>query len=131
MSDSGLPELDVARVRRWAERQVPAEHLDRVRAECQLAPRHLTIVERTPPWQDAAEAEWIIQPVARLRYTKMNRRWTLYWPDRNSRFSYLSTAGSVCPSRGPARGNRRRPDRHLLGLMRTDGGRGALRTGLA
>jgi len=86
MSDSGLPELDVARVRRWAERQVPAEHLDRVRVECQLAPRHLTIVERTPPWQDAAEAEWIIQPVARLRYTKMNRRWTLYWPDRNSRF---------------------------------------------
>lgn len=25
-------------------------------------------------------------PVARLRYTKSRRVWTLYWPDRNSRF---------------------------------------------
>ncbi|MGH2652602.1 MAG: DUF3024 domain-containing protein, partial [Actinomycetota bacterium] len=29
---------------------------------------------------------WTRSPVARLRYTRSRREWTLYWPDRHSRF---------------------------------------------
>jgi len=30
--------------------------------------------------------EWIRTPVARLTYVKKRSEWTLYWPDRHSRF---------------------------------------------
>ena len=41
----GLPELDVARVLRWCEQRVPEHARDQVRVECDISPRHLTIVE--------------------------------------------------------------------------------------
>jgi hypothetical protein len=36
-----LPELDIARVRRWCAARVPEHALHQVRVECQVAPRHL------------------------------------------------------------------------------------------
>ncbi len=39
-----------------------------------------------PPWSDSIGPEWIRTPVARLRYVMKRREWTLYRPDRNSRF---------------------------------------------
>ena len=45
VAQTGLPELDVARVRRWCDQRVPAHLRDQIRVECDLAPRHLTIVE--------------------------------------------------------------------------------------
>jgi hypothetical protein len=30
--------------------------------------------------------EWTRHPIARLRYTRSRREWTLYWRDRNLRF---------------------------------------------
>ena len=41
----GLPELDIARVRRWCEQRVPEHVRDQVRVECDISPRHLTILE--------------------------------------------------------------------------------------
>jgi hypothetical protein len=37
-----LPELDVARVRRWCAQRVPEHVRDQVKVECDVGPRHLT-----------------------------------------------------------------------------------------
>jgi Protein of unknown function (DUF3024) len=81
-----LPELDVARVRRWCAARVPEHARDQVRVECQAAARHLTIVERRAPWRTDRGSEWTSFPIARLHYTAADHSWTLYWRDRNLRF---------------------------------------------
>ncbi|HCU91764.1 MAG TPA: transposase [Actinobacteria bacterium] len=86
MAAQGLPELDVARVQRWCDQRVPDHARDKLRIECETELRHLTIVERRPPWREGVGPKWTRSPVARLHYTKANRAWTLYWHDRNSRF---------------------------------------------
>ncbi len=48
----GRTELDVARVRRWCDERVPDTVRDQVRVECEVAARHLTIVECRPPWRE-------------------------------------------------------------------------------
>jgi hypothetical protein len=82
----GLPELDVNRVRRWCEKRVPVQLRDQLTVECDLAPRHLTILECRPPWREGFGPEWTRFPIARLRYTKITGTWSLYWRDRNLRF---------------------------------------------
>ena len=86
VAETGLPELDVARVRRWCEQRVPAHVRDEIRVECDVAPRHLTIVECRPPWRPEAGPEWTRFPIARLRYTRASGRWSLFWRDRHLRF---------------------------------------------
>ena len=81
-----LPELDVARVQRWCAARVPEHARHQVRVECEVAPRHLTIVERRAPWREDFGPEWTSFPIARLRYTAADKSWTLYWRDRNLRF---------------------------------------------
>jgi hypothetical protein len=81
-----LPELDLARVRRWCEQRVPAHVRDKVRVECDVADRHLTILECRAPWGASPGAEWTRFPIARLRYTKSRTEWTLYYRDSNERF---------------------------------------------
>jgi hypothetical protein len=85
MAVSGLPELDVARVRRWCADTSPDHLRDQVRIECQVADRHLTVVDSRPP-RVGTDREWIATPVARLRYTKSTGLWELYWRDSNGRF---------------------------------------------
>jgi Protein of unknown function (DUF3024) len=82
----GLPELDVARVRRWCRRRVPEHIRNQVRVECDTGPRQLTIVECRPLWREAIDPEWTRLPVARLRYTQTTGTWTPYWRDRNLSF---------------------------------------------
>jgi hypothetical protein len=86
MATRALPELDVARARRWCEQRVPEGVRDQVRVECDVAARHVTIVECRAPWRADSGPEWTRNPVARLTYTKVNGAWTLYWRDRNLRF---------------------------------------------
>jgi hypothetical protein len=80
-----LPELDVARVQKWCADRVPERALHQVRVECEVAARHLTVVERRAPYT-GDDSEWTTLPVARLRYTMADRTWQLYWRDRNLRF---------------------------------------------
>ena len=82
----GLPELDIASVRRWCEQRVPEQIRNQVRVECDIGPGQLTIVECRPPWREGTGPEWTRFPIARLRYTQATRMWTLYWRDRNLRF---------------------------------------------
>lgn len=83
---TGLPELDIARVQRWCGARVPEHARDQVRVECEVATRHLTIVERRAPWREDVGPEWTSLPIARLAYTKATKTWKLYWRDRNLRF---------------------------------------------
>lgn len=83
---STLPDTDVARVRRWCERRVPAANRDELRVEAIVEARWITIVERRPPWDGQSIDEWLDVPVARLRYTKATGQWALYYTDRHSRF---------------------------------------------
>jgi hypothetical protein len=86
VAETGLPQLDVARVQRWCKQRVPESVRDQVRIECEVAARHLTIVESRPPWRADLGPDWIRTPHARLAYTKSRNIWTLYYRDRNLRF---------------------------------------------
>ncbi|TSD93770.1 DUF3024 domain-containing protein [Skermania sp. ID1734] len=81
-----VPELDVARVQRWCRTRVPDHALHQVRVECDVAARHLTIVERRAPWHQDFGPDWTSFPIARLRFTAATKTWTLYWRDRHLRF---------------------------------------------
>jgi len=83
---SGLPELEVARVQRWCTTRVPERARHQVRVECEVASGHLTIVERRAPWREKAAPEGSSLPIARLRYAKTTKTWTLYSRDHNLRF---------------------------------------------
>ena len=80
----GLPETDLARVRRWCRDRVPEDVRDQLRVEADLDTRHVTILECRPPWD--GQGEWTRLPVARLRFTKASGLWALYWRDRHQRF---------------------------------------------
>jgi hypothetical protein len=84
--EHGLPELDVARVRRWCAERVPADLQDQLRVEIDVTTRHMTIMECRPPWDEPAGSDWTRFPIARLRYTKATKQWSLYWRDRHLRF---------------------------------------------
>lgn len=86
MTEQPIPELDVARVRRYCAGRVPAAARHQVSVECDVTPRHLTIVERRAPWPEDAGQEWTRMPIARLGYSTTRAEWTLYFRDRNLRF---------------------------------------------
>lgn len=84
-----LPDLDVARARRFVDERnagMPFDARDQVRYELDVAPTSLTIVESRPPWREDYGPEWTRLAVARLRYVKARREWSLYWRDRNEKF---------------------------------------------
>jgi hypothetical protein len=84
-----LPGLGIARARRWCEQRVPDDARDPVRVECDIGPRHLTILKCRPPWCPGTGSGGTRFPIARPRYTQAIGTWTLYWPDRHLRFHPL------------------------------------------
>ena len=65
---------------------MPQEARLQVRMECDVAPRHLTLIERRAPWREELGPQWSQLPIARLHYTQGTGLWTLYWRDRNLKF---------------------------------------------
>src|SRR5690606_23371425 len=55
-----LPELDLARVRRWVAEQNEriGEHIGEMRIEADIDGRAVTIVECRPPWKADRGQEW-------------------------------------------------------------------------
>lgn len=66
---AGIPDLDVAWVRRWRDARVPVHARDQIRIECDVAPRHLTILDCRPPPREDFGPEWTRFPIVRLRYS--------------------------------------------------------------
>jgi hypothetical protein len=83
---SGLRDLDVQRLRRWCAQRVPEHLRDQLRVDRDARAGYLTIVECRPPCREGLGREWTRFPIARLRYARATRSWTLYWSDRNLRF---------------------------------------------
>lgn len=81
-----LPELDVARIRRWAHDHTPPEFRHEMLVEVEETRRGLIIHDSRQPWDETYGPEWIRTPFARLLYVQKRREWTLYWADRNSKF---------------------------------------------
>ncbi len=73
-------------MQRWCRARVPEHVRNNVRVEVEVAERHLTVVECRPPWREDFGPEWTRFPIARLRYTRATRSWSLYWRDRNLKF---------------------------------------------
>ena len=71
-----LPEIDIAQVQRWCAARVPEHARHQVRVECEVTPRHLTIVERRVPWREDLGPDWTSLPEARLHYTAVDQSWT-------------------------------------------------------
>lgn len=84
-----IPELDLARARRFVDElnaEMPFDARDEVKYELDVEAGALTILECRPPWRDEYGPEWTRLPIARLRYVKARREWSLYWRDRHSKF---------------------------------------------
>lgn len=94
-----LPEIDVARVRRWVEErneEIPFDARDTVRIELDVADRHLTVLECRPPWRADFGPEWTRFPIVRFHYTRTSGTWAIYWRDRHLKFHRFDP---VAPSR--------------------------------
>lgn len=77
-----LPEIDLAKIRRYGEARVPARLRDTIRIEVEVRGRSVSIVECRAPWTPAIGPDWTRFPIAQLRYTAQSL-WVLYWRDRN------------------------------------------------
>jgi hypothetical protein len=78
-----VPEVDLARIRRYCEGRVPAHVRDQVRLEVDVRGTAVTIVECRAPWKPEFGPVWTRLPVARLRFVAASGVWTLNWRDRN------------------------------------------------
>ena len=81
-----MPDLDLARIRRYCEGRIPAHIAHLVRLEVAIKGWSVTILERRPPWSPDVGPDWTRFPIARLRFTVSRGVWTLYWRDRNLAF---------------------------------------------
>jgi hypothetical protein len=84
-----IPELDQRRITRWLQARndgLPDAARGKIRYEVDLTATTVTILECRPPWRPDYGPNWTRFPIARLRYTKTRRQWSLYWRDRNLRF---------------------------------------------
>ena len=81
-----LPETDLRHVLEWAGQRVPPNLLEQIRIEVDTTPSSITILECRPPWDALRSSGWTRMPLARLRYGKSRKLWTLYWRDRNQKF---------------------------------------------
>jgi hypothetical protein len=91
-----LPELDVARVRRFVEErnvEMPVDARDLVRYELDVERGSLTIRECRPPWRPEYGPDWTRLAIARLRYVQARKEWSLYWRDRHERFHEYDRVG--------------------------------------
>lgn len=90
---TNLPELDLARIRRFATEHVPPDLASLVRIEVEIRGATVTLVERRPPWRSDYGPDWSRVPIAQLRHDRASAQWTLYWSDRNGRWHRYERLG--------------------------------------
>lgn len=95
-----LPDLDMVRVRRWADEKIPAHVRDEIRLEVGVRGKYVTIFETRPPWHPDLGPDWTRHKLAQLRYDADQQHWTLHWADRNGRWDLywdFEPSNSVVP----------------------------------
>jgi death on curing protein len=76
-----LPEHDLGLIKAYCDDKSPDHIRDQVRIEATVRGRTVTILQH-----ELFIDDWLDLMVARLKYDPEARNWSLYWPDRNSRF---------------------------------------------
>jgi hypothetical protein len=80
------PELDVARIRRFARERMPASVANELCLEVEIVGANVTLVERRPPWRPEFGPEWSRQPIAQMRFDAARSTWALYRSIANGRW---------------------------------------------
>ena len=88
MPQTPVPDVDLARARRWCAADVPERVRHEVRVECHVRGRTITLCETRVPWDGVGD--WTHLPFAQLRYRVAAKDWALYWADRNGRWHEYS-----------------------------------------
>ena len=97
---TNIPELDLARIRRYVEARVPPRARHQVRLEVEVEGVTVSIVERRALWRPDVGPEWSRFAIAGLRYSPTHGAWTLFWRDRNlrwHRYDRIDAAATVDP----------------------------------
>ena len=86
-----LPELVRRRATRelkaFCERRDAGVDREKMRLEYEFRADAVTLIERRVPWRPARDGEpWTRTPIAKFRYDLEAARWTLFWPDSNTRW---------------------------------------------
>ena len=81
---AAVPDLDLARIRKFCDDESPEEFRCEMRVEADVRGKSVTVLECRPPWDGVGD--WTRQPLAQMRFDPESALWTLYWADRNSRW---------------------------------------------
>ncbi len=92
---SVLPEIDLAKIRRYADGRVPVHLRNQIRVEVEVSGSAVTIVECRAPWTPEIGPDWTRFPIARLKFSPSASAWTLFWRDRNSAWHRYQRIGAM------------------------------------
>lgn len=94
-SPTHLSEIDLAKIRRFAEGRVPPRARHQVRLDVDVPGQAVTIVERRAPWSPTIGPGWTSSPIAQLRFNRSAHLWSLYWRDADLRWHRYDRMGST------------------------------------
>jgi hypothetical protein len=80
-----MSDIDLAKIRRFAQGRVPPRARYQVRLEVDVRGHAVTIVERRAPWSPTVGPDWTSHAIAQLRFNRGTRLWSLYWRDASER----------------------------------------------
>jgi hypothetical protein len=86
VTDSGIPETDLARIRKWCASRVTGEAAKQVRVIGLVDGLRVVIAEERPVWNGAEGGPWESYPLARLTYVASSRTWKLEVSAEGDRF---------------------------------------------
>lgn len=86
MPRSPLPDIDLHRIRTFAEQRISERASHQVRLELEVKGSNVTIVERRAPQNPKRDPAWSRSPIASLRYSPTHRWWSLFWLDHNGQW---------------------------------------------
>lgn len=72
------------RLSQYCREKIPARVRHQIRLDFKFRGNAVTLIEHRPYFLDPKI--WTDSPVAQFRYNEKQRRWALYYPDRNSRW---------------------------------------------
>lgn len=96
-----VPDLELDQIRQWLDQrnaEIPESARDQIRYELDVESHAVVVVERRAPWRADVGPDWTRMAIARLRYSRTNNVWTLYFFDRNSlhqRYTLLEPTADV------------------------------------
>lgn len=86
-------------VANYCERKVPLEARDQIVVTYEVIGSAVTIFENRPPWKEKYGPDWTKMKVAQLRWDPESQFWTMWWADRNGRWSHIQTLSRPLTSR--------------------------------